>query len=652
MNDAGAADESLKALLAEKLRPLAESRRKPRQARLLAEARDIERREGTDAYWSWAAKKLRWMTPFSQVREGGFGDARWFIGGKLNICDNCIDRYADDPACADKTLMIWEGEPGEIRRLSYRQVRDDVARCANGLKSLGIRTGDVVALYLPNLPETLVAIQACHRLGVTYTILFAGFSPEAIALRLQTSRARLVFTADIGWRKGKAVGLLDNVRLARAESPSVGNVVVINRSGSRPDLRAGEVDYTGLLAAQTADCPCVPLDPGAAAFLMFTSGTESKPKGIVHTVAGSLLGAWLNVLWQVGLERDDIFWCATDVGWLTFPIHGVVGGPAHAGTLVWYEGAIDFPTRERFYEIAQRHKVTKILTAPTVLRMLRVLGDETARRFPLPQLELISVQGEPLDLESFRWATQALVPDLPIINAYGQTETGATWTFPVFGVDDIKAGSCGRTIPGFSCDIVDDAGHPVPTGTKGNLVLNQPFPHLAQTIWDDHDRYLKTYFSRFPGRYQTSDEAVRDADGHLWVLGRADDVINVAAHRISTVEIESIAAAQAGVADAAVVGVNDAIKGTVPVAFLTLRAGADTAAVSMAVRSAVERGIGGIARLDRIFICPALPKTRAGKTMRRLLREAVETGAVRGDTTGLEDASTVEGVLAAVRAHK
>lgn len=652
MNDTDAADESLKALLAERLLPLAESRRKPRQARLLAEARDIERREGTDAYWGWAAKNLRWMTPFSQVREGGFGDARWFIDGKLNICDNCIDRYADDPAYADKTLMIWEGEPGEVRRLSYRDVRDDVARCANGLKSLGIQTGDVVALYLPNLPETLVAIQACHRIGVTYTILFAGFSPEAIALRLQTSRAKLVFTADIGWRKGKAVALLDNVRRARAGSPSVGDVVVIDRSGSQPDLRRGEVDYAGLLAAQSTDCPCVPLDPGAAAFLMFTSGTESKPKGIVHTVAGSLLGAWLNVQWQVGLERDDIFWCATDVGWLTFPIHGVVGGPAHGGTLVWYEGAIDFPTRERFYEIAHRHKVTKILTAPTVLRMLRVIGDETARRFPLPQLELISVQGEPLDLESFRWATQALVPDLPIINAYGQTETGATWAFPIFGVDDIKAGSCGRAIPGFSCDIVDDAGQPAPAGTKGNLVLNQPFPHLAQTIWDDHERYLKTYFSRFPGRYQTSDEAVRDADGHLWVLGRADDVINVAAHRISTVEIESIAAAQAGVADAAVVGVNDAIKGTVPVAFLTLRPEADAAAVSSVVRGAVAKGIGGIARLDKIFICPALPKTRAGKTMRRLLREAVETGAVRSDTTGLEDATTVDGVLAAVRAHK
>lgn len=652
MNDADGADDSLKALLAEKLIPLAASRRKPRQAQMLAEARDIERREGSDAYWGWAARHLRWMTPFNQVREGGFGDARWFLGGKLNICDNCIDRHAENPALADKTLMIWEGEPGEIRTFTYRQMRDEIARCANGLKSLGVKTGDVVALYLPNLPETMAAIHACHRLGVTYTILFAGFSPEAVALRLQTARAKLVFTADSGWRKGKTVALLDNVRRACANAPSVEHVVVVNRSGATPAPRANEVDYGTLLAAQSTDCPCVPLDPGAAAFLMFTSGTESTPKGIVHTVAGSLLGCWLNVLWQIGPEPKDVYWCATDVGWLTFPIHGVVGGPAHGATVVWYEGAIDFPTRERFYEIAHRHKVTKILTAPTVLRMLRVIGDETARRFPMPQLELISVQGEPLDMESFRWATQALVPDLPIINAYGQTESGATWTFPVFGVDDTKAGSCGRPIPGFACEIVDDAGNPVPDGTKGNLVLNAPFPHLAQTIWGDHERYRKTYFSRFPGRYQTSDEAVRDADGHLWVLGRADDVINVAAHRISTVEIESIAAAQSGVTDAAVVGVNDAIKGTVPVAFLTLRPEADAAAVSKAVSAAVAKGIGGIARLEKIFICAALPKTRAGKTMRRLLREAVETGVVKGDTTGLEDPSSVDGVLAAVRAQK
>lgn len=647
--DSSTMDDSLHALLSEPLRPLAEARRSPRQARLLAEARGVEAAGGPDAYWAWAAERLRWTRRWSAVREGDFGDTRWFVDGQLNVCDNCVDRFADDPLHADRTAIIWEGEPGDTLSLSYRELRETVARCANGLKSLGIEAGDVVALYLPNLPETLVAIHACNRIGAIHTILFSGFSAEAMALRLQSARAKLVVTVDASWRRGKKVALLDNVRRACAEAPSVRNVVVIDRTGTDIEWRPGEVSYTQLLATQSPDCPCVALDANAPAFLMFTSGTESRPKGIVHSVAGFLLGAWTNVQWQIGLTPDDIYWCATDVGWLTFPIHAVVGGLAHGGSLLWYEGAIDFPSRERFYEIAERHGVTKILAAPTVLRMLRAFGDEAAARHPLPRLELLSVQGEPLDAETFRWTTQTLGRDLPLINAYGQTETGSTWTHPVFGVDAIKAGSCGRPVPGYVYAILDDAGQPVPDGVKGNLVLCAPSPSLARTIWDDHERFLQTYFRRFPGRYHTSDEAVCDSDGHLWVLGRADDVINVAAHRISTMEIESIAAAQEGVADAAVVGVKDALKGMVPVAFLSLRAGADSSQVRAAVRAAVERGIGGIARLEKIYVCPALPKTRAGKTMRRLLREAVETGAVRGDTTGLDDLSTIAAVVEAVQ---
>ncbi len=645
---APAVDESLKALLDEPLIPLPESGRSAHQAGLLAEARSVEAAEGPDAYWAWVAKRLRWIKPWTRVREGGFGDARWFVDGTLNICDNCVDRHAEDPRTAQRLALIWETETGQTRTMTYLELREAVVRCANGLKSLGIGAGDVVALYLPNLPETLVAIHACHRIGAVYTVLFSGFAPDAAALRLQASRARVVFTTDTSPRRGKTVQLLDNIRRAREQAPGVEQVIVVNRGGTA--LRDGETDYETLLAAQSTDCPCAPVEANAPAFLMFTSGTESKPKGIVHTTAGFLLGSWANVQWQIGLEDDDIYWCATDVGWLTFPIHAIVGGPAHAATLLWYEGSIDFPDRERFYQIAARHKVTRILTAPTVLRMLRATGDEAVRRNPLPELRMISVQGEPLDGESFRWASKTLGRgDLPIINGYGQTETGSTWTYPVAGVDDIKAGSCGRPVPGHCCEIVDEAGQPVADGVKGTLVLTAPFPTLASTIWDDHERYLKTYFQRFPGRYFTADEAVRDQDGHLWVLGRADDVINVAAHRISTMEIESIAAAQSGVADAAVVGVNDAVKGTVPAAFLCLRPGEDVARVTAAVRKAVDAGIGGIARLEKVYICPALPKTRAGKTMRRLLREAAETGMVKGDTTGLDDPGTIDGVLAAVR---
>jgi acetyl-CoA synthetase len=647
---ASSADPVL-AMIAAPERALPPSRRSPRQAALLAQARAAEAAGGADAYWAWAAGKLRWMRPWDELRSGGFGDARWFSGGLLNVCDNCVDRHAENPARAGRKALIWEGEPGEVASLTYRELRDAVARCANGFKSLGIGAGDVVALYLPNLLETMVAIHACNRIGAIYTILFAGFSPEAVALRLQTARAKLVITADANWRRGKQVPLLANVRQACATAPSVQAVVVVDRCGTHPQLRAGEVDYARLLAAQSADCPCVPVEANSPAFLIFTSGTESKPKGIVHSAAGFLLGAWANVQWQAGLEDDDIYWCATDVGWLTFPIQAVIGGLAQGGSIVCYEGSIDTPTRERFYQIAERHQVTKILTAPTVLRMLRALGDEVARQHPLPLLKLVTVQGEPLDAETFHWTARALGDELPVINAYGQTETGATWTYPVAGVDALKGGSCGRPVPGHACTIVDDAGQPVPDGVKGNLLLSAPFPGLARTIWDDHERFIATYFKRFPGYYSTSDEAIRDHDGHLWVLGRADDVINVAAHRISTMEIESIAAAQPGVADAAVVGVKDALKGSTPVAFLSLRAGADAAQVEAAVRSAVERGIGGIARLEKVYFCCALPKTRAGKTMRRLLREAVETGAVRGDVTGLEDPATVAGVLEAVRSR-
>ncbi len=639
----------LRALIAAPLVPLPDRWRSERQSKLLAEARSAEA-SGPDEYWAWAARRLRWSRPWDRLREGTFADARYFVGGMINVCDNCVDRHAEDPRRADKTALIWEGEPGEVVTLSYRTLRDRVAQCANGLTSLGVGAGDVVALYLPNLPEVFVAIHACNRIGAIYTVLFSGFSAEAAALRLRTARAKVVVTADASWRRGRQVPLLDNIRRAREDAASIEHVLVVNRTGSRPPLGRGEVAYEALLAAQSPDCPCVPLEANAPSFLIFTSGTEAKPKGVVHSVAGFLVGTWANVQWQIGPEEDDVYWCATDVGWLTFPIQAVVGGLAHGATLVCYEGALDVPTKERFFDIVDRHGITKILTAPTLLRMLRALGDPVAERRRSNQLKLMSVQGEPLDPETFHWASRQLGPEggVPIINAYGQTETGSTWTYPVYGVDALKAGSCGRPVPGHSFEVVDERGARVPAGTRGHLVLTHAFPTLSRTIWDDHDRYLSSYFTRFPGRYHSSDEAVVDEDGHLWVLGRSDDVINVAGHRISTMEIESTVAAQKGIADAAVIGVKDEVRGMVPVAFVTLQAGTDAAAVKSAVGVAVERAIGGIARLDRIYVCGALPKTRAGKTMRRLLREAAETGTVTGDTTGLEDPTTVTALLTVV----
>ncbi|WP_426440149.1 AMP-binding protein [Bradyrhizobium genosp. P] len=638
--------DAIETLTTAPLLPLHDHWLVPRQAALLGEARAAERTGGPDAYWDWAARHMRWQRPWDALREGGLGDIRYYAGGRLNVADNCVDRHAEDPERADRHAIIWEGEPGDVRRLTYRQLRDEVSRCANALKSLGVRRGDVVAIYLPNLPETFVAIHACNRIGAIHTVLFSGFAPDAVRLRLQASRAVVVITADGSYRRSRTVPLLANLREARQGVPQLRHTLVVNRTGAAPDLQVNESNWSTLLDTMSTDCACEAMEANEPAFLIFTSGTESKPKGVVHSTAGFLVGTWANVQWQVGPEPDDIYWCAADVGWLTFPIQAVTGGLAHGITLFCYEGALDYPEQTRLLACAKRHGVTKILVAPTGLRMLRAAGDDAvnARK---PRLRLITTQGEPLDPETAEWTQRTF--DVPLVNAYGQTETGSTWTYPVYGVDALKPGSCGTPVPGHACAVVDDAGEPVPPGTRGNLVLTAPFPTLARTIWDDAERYRTAYFTRFRGLYATSDEAVMDADGQIWVLGRTDDVINVAAHRISTMEIESMAASQPGVAEAAVVGVRDSVRGTVPVAFVTLRPGADAAAVKTGVATAVERGIGGIARLGNVYVATALPKTRAGKIMRRLLREAAETGTVTGDTTGLDDPAAVQAVLTAVK---
>jgi acetyl-CoA synthetase len=638
--------DAIETLTVAPLLPLPDRWRVPRQAALLQEARAAERNGGPDAYWDWAGRRLRWQRPWDALREGTLGDIRYYAGGRLNVADNCVDRHAEDPARAGRHAIIWEGEPGDARRLTYRQLRDEVGRCANALKSLGVRRGEIVAIHLPNLPEAFIAIHACNRIGAIHTVLFSGFAPDAIRLRLLASRAVVVITADGSYRRGRTVPLLANLREARQSVPELRRTVVVNRTGAEPNLQPSESGWTTLLDSMATECPCEMMEANEPAFLIFTSGTENKPKGVVHSTAGFLVGTWANVQWQVGPEQDDIYWCAADVGWLTFPIQAITGGLAHGITLFCYEGALDYPEQTRILDSAKRHGVTKILVAPTGLRMLRAAGDDVVNSRRPQLLRLITTQGEPLDPETAEW-TQRMF-DVPLVNAYGQTETGSTWTYPVYGVDALKLGSCGTPVPGHACLVVDDAGEPVPAGTRGNLVLTTPFPTLARTIWDDAERYQTAYFTRFKGRYATSDEAVIDTDGQIWVLGRTDDVINVAAHRISTMEIESAAASEPGVAEVAVIGIRDALRGTVPVAFVTLRPGVDPAAVRKGVSAAVETGIGGIARLGQVYISAALPKTRAGKIMRRLLREAAETGTVRGDITGLDDPTALQAVLAAV----
>ena len=640
MSDSDALDQ----LLAAPVVPLRDDWVVPARVEQLAALRGL----GTDEYWEWVAAQQRWLEPYTQVRTGDVDGFRYFDGGRINVADNCVDRWAEDPATADRVAIVWEGEPGDTRNVTYAELRDEVSALAAGLAQLGVQEGDVVGIYMPNLVEAFTAIHACNRLGAIYTVLFSGFGEEAVASRLQTARAKVVIVADAIYRRGKPVPLLTTLRAARRRIPTLLATVVVDRTGDAVPLEDGEVAYAQVVADGQGGLAPVPLDPNAPSFLIFTSGTESKPKGVVHSVGGFLLGTWANAHWQVGYSPGDVYWVAADVGWLTFPIQAVVGGLACGMTIACYEGALDTPTNERFYEICERHQVTKILAAPTLWRMLRKFGDDLAAAHPLG-LKVITMQGEPLDVDTFHWTTQTY--DAPVVNAYGQTETGSTWAYPVAGVEPIKPGSLGTAVPGHEFAILDDEGNPVPPGTKGNLVLTAPFPTLCRTVWDDPERYTQAYFSRFPGVYATNDEAVLDNDGHLWVLGRVDDVINVAAHRISTMEIEGALTAHPSVVEAAVVGIPEPTKGTVPIAFVTLANGVDPEVAREQLAAHVVAEMGGYARPASIYVTPTLPKTRTGKTMRRLLRDLVVHGKPTGDTSAMEDPAALDVVAGVVKGN-
>src|SRR4051812_9579319 len=408
--------DTLGALISAPLLPLPERWRSDGRAEELAMCR-ARHEADPDDYWVWVAESQRWLTPWHTVRTGELGDFRYFEGGRINVADNCVDRWADDPATAQRPAIVWEGEPGDTRTLTYAELADEVDRLAGGLRALGVAQGDVVAIYMPNLVEAFTAIHACNRIGAIYTVLFSGFGRDAVASRLAAARASVVVVADAIYRRGKPVPLLETLRAARPDAPTVHHTVVVDRTGNGIPLADGETSYAELVAAHPEGSDLVPLDPNGPAFLIFTSGTESRPKGVVHSVGGFLLGTWANAHWQAALTEDDVYWVAADVGWLTFPIQAVIGGLANGATIACYEGALDTPTPSRFYDVCERHGITKVLCAPTVLRMLRKFGDQLAHDHPLPRLALITVQGEPLDGETFAWATDTL--GVPVVNAYG-----------------------------------------------------------------------------------------------------------------------------------------------------------------------------------------------------------------------------------------
>ena len=599
------------------------------------------------AYWAEIANELHWTKPWDEALAGGFPEFRYFPGGHSNVSYNCVDRHAETRP--NDVAFYWEREDGARETWTWSRLRDDVARFANVMKRLGVSKGDRVALYMSNIPEVFVAIHACYRIGAIYSVIFAGFSEKAVSERLVDATPKVVVVADASVRRGKPVPLKKTLDAVIGRVPSVERVIVVPRMGADVAMKEGrDVLWADLMAKERTECEPEPIEANDPGFIIYTSGTTSKPKGLVHSGIGFLVGAYANVKWSLDLKPNDVYWCTADVGWLTFPIFALVGGLAHGTTHVVYEGALDVPDAGRFYEVMERYGVNKIFTAPTALRMLRRAGEQHMEGHDLSKLELVSLVGEPLDPETWYWTRDHLGGGRIFWNnTYGQTETGTAWASGMVGLTPTKPGSCGHALPGYKAEVMDDNGKPAPAGQLGVLTLTEPFPCLARTVWGDPDRYVATYFSTYPGRYMTHDAALFDPDGQLWVTGRVDDVINVAGHRIGTMELEAALINHPAVSEAAVIGISDEVKGMVPMAFVILRAGKNaTPDLEKELAQQIVEGVGPMARPKRVVLTHTLPRTRSGKIMRRLLRDLADDGQVKGDTSALENPEAVEEVRA------
>ncbi|PSR32306.1 MAG: acetyl-coenzyme A synthetase [Sulfobacillus benefaciens] len=604
--------------------------------------------EHLGAYWAQVARELEWDTPWHTDMAGSLPHFQFFVGGRGNVSVNCIDRHARQHS--ERTALIWIGEDGQERRWSYAALQSETAQFAQVLKDFGVEPGDVVALYLPNLLETFAAVHACYRIGAIYNIIFSGFSPTALYDRLADTHPKVVITADYAIRRGKKLPLKAQLDSILPQVPSIQRVIVVRRTGDPvPMVDVRDMYWDEALAQASGLADPVMLDANAPGFLIYTSGTTNKPKGLIHAGLGFLVAAYHNVKYALDLGPEDIYWCTADTGWLTFPIFELVGALAHGVTALVYEGALDFPQPDRTYQILEQYHVTKMFTAPTLLRMLARYGSTWRDPHDLSALRLVSLVGEPLDATTWQWVQDVIGHGrLEINNTYGQSETGSAWTSSVVGITPSKPGSCGMPLPGHAYQILDAQGTPVAPGQEGFLVLTQPFPGLTRGIWGNPERYESQYFSTFPGKYNTFDAAVEDADGHIWVLGRVDDVINVSGHRLSTMEMESALLLSPDVSEAAVVGIPDPVRGQVPVAFVTL-ANAASPEWRQQLSERVVKEIGTLARPDKIFALDAMPKTRSGKIVRRLLQELVMTDRPTGDVTGLEDPEVLPRIVEQVR---
>jgi len=597
-----------------------------------------------EGFWAEQAERLRWTKPWDRVLEWDLPFAKWFVGGQLNVSDNCLDRHVDN-GDGDKVAYHWEGEPGDTRTITYQELRDDVARFANALKSIGVQRGDRVNIYMGMVPELPVAMLACARLGAAHSVVFGGFSADALRDRINDAEAKVLITQDEGWRAGKEVPLKRNADDAVANTPSIEKVVVLRRTGNEvPWTEDRDVWWHDLVEGQSADCPPEAVDAEDLLYLLYTSGTTAKPKGIMHTTGGYLTGVATTHRLVFDLHPDtDVYWCAADIGWVTGHSYIVYGPLANGATSILYEGAPNFPDKDRWWEIIEKYKVTILYTAPTAIRTFMKWGTDWPEKHDLSSLRLLGSVGEPINPEAWVWyQTNIGGGRCPVVDTWWQTETGMIMITPLPGAIATKPGSATFPFPGVDADIVDNDGNSVGIPGGGYLVLKKPWPAMLRGIYGDPERYKDTYWSRFEGRYFAGDGAKRDDDGYFWLLGRVDDVMNISGHRISTTEVESALVDHHDVAEAAVIGKVDETTGQQIVAFVTLKGDVEAADDTTEVlREHVARKIGKLARPTTIIFTPDLPKTRSGKIMRRLLKDVAEEREL-GDVTTLADPAIVE----------
>lgn len=607
--------------------------------KLRAEAHDAP-----ESFWARMAEELHWFKRWDTVLEWDLPHAKWFVGGRTNVSYNCLDRHLQTWR-RNKAAIIWEGEPGDGRTLTYQQLHTEVCRFANVLKRAGVELGDRVALYMPLIPELAIAMLACARIGATHSIIFGGFSSTALVDRINDAGCKLVVTADGGWRRGAEVKLKPAVDEALKETPSVKGCIVVKRTGTHINMQSGR-DYWWheLMEKVDAACPAEELDSEHPLYILYTSGTTGKPKGILHTTAGYLLGCHLTSKWVFDLKDEDVYWCTADIGWVTGHSYVVYGPLSNGATVLMYEGAPNHPEPDRFWRIIERHRVSIFYTAPTAIRAFIKWGEQWPLKHDLSSLRLLGTVGEPINPEAWMWYREIIGKSrCPIVDTWWQTETGAIMIAPVPGATPTKPGSATKPLPGIEMDVMTRDGKSVGESEGGYLVIKRPWPSMLRTIWGDDERYRQQYWSEIEGVYFAGDGARRDKDGYFWIMGRVDDVINVSGHRLGTAEVESALVSHEAVAEAAVVARPDEIKGSSIVAFVTLE-GTHTAtdALKEELRRHVTKEIGALARPDEIRFSDQLPKTRSGKIMRRLLREIATSGSVAGDVTTLEDFSVLE----------